>query len=228
MSAGDSNRVSGGGRPDARPGLPLGVVVGLAAEGRIARRLGRVAVGGGLPAGAAVAAERLVAAGVSGLLSFGLAGGLDPALRPGDLVIPEAVLLDGIVWSTDAALRRRFGAATAGALLAGTQIVADASAKRALFEATGAVAIDLESGAVAQVARRHGLPFAVLRAVCDPAERNLPPAALAALNAAGAIGLSRVLAAVARRPGQIGELLRLAGDARLARRGLIKACSDRR
>src|SRR5262249_31725217 len=158
--------------------------------------------GGGLPAGAQDAAKRLVARGVTGLVSFGLAGGLDPSLPPGHLVIPQAMLEDGMRYPTDAALSDSFGGANAALMLAGADIVAKSVAKRDLFLATGACAVDLESGAVARVARRHDLPFAVLRAICDPAGRDLPPAALVALDAGGAIGLLRVLASLARQPGQ--------------------------
>jgi adenosylhomocysteine nucleosidase len=67
------------------------------------------------------------------------------------------------------------------------------------------------------------LPFAVLRAVCDPAQRGLPPAALATLDAGGGIRFARVLGSVAARPWQIPALLRLALDAALARRALMRA-----
>jgi adenosylhomocysteine nucleosidase len=113
--------------------------------------------------------------------------------------------------------------AAAGLLLAGTTIIATKAAKQALFQATSAAAIDLESGAVAQVAQRYNLPFAVLRAICDPAERDLPPAALSALNHNGAIGLWRVVASIAANPGQIPNLIALAQDAAHARRALLNA-----
>jgi adenosylhomocysteine nucleosidase len=59
-----------------------------------------------------------------------------------------------------------------------------------------------------------------VRAVCDPADRDLPPAALAALNSAGVIGLGRVLASLLRAPRQLPLLLGLARDASAARRTL--------
>ena len=180
-------------------------------------------IGGGLPAGAEAAAHRLAAAGVGGLVSFGLAGGLDPALRPGAVVIPEIVLSDGCRFAADPALSHRLGAFNAVTLLAAARAVADAAEKSRLWHATGAVAVDLESGAVARVAASLGLPFAVLRAVCDPAEATLPPAALAALDADGAIGLWRVLGSLARHPGQLPALLRLAADAAAARRALLRS-----
>jgi adenosylhomocysteine nucleosidase len=202
--------------------MRLGFVVGLTAEARIAARFGfAVQAGGGTPAGAMEAASRLLADGATALVSFGLAGGLDPALRPGMVVIPDRVVCEGEVFPVDAGLASRFGGSMGVCLLAGRTIAADAQTKRALLIATGAQAIDLESGSVARVAASHGVPFAVVRAICDPAERDLPPAAMVALDQAGAIGLLAVLRSVLRQPGQIPGLLALARDAAQARRGLV-------
>ncbi len=202
--------------------MTLGIVVGLEAEGRIARGLaGPVAAGGGTPAGAAAAAERLVAGGATALLSFGLAGGLDPALAPGTLVVPGAVLHRGRPWPCDPALTSGVPAAAIATLIAPDAIVATAAAKAALFHATGAAAVDLESGAVAEAAARHGVPFAVLRAICDPAGRDLPPAALTALDAAGRIAPARLAASLLRHPSQIAGLIALGRDAARARRSLL-------
>jgi adenosylhomocysteine nucleosidase len=200
----------------------VGVVVGLAAEARIAGRLGwLVAVGGGTAAGAKTAARSLADAGVGALVSFGLAGGLDPTLRPGALIVPSAVIAGGSHHPTDPGLSRVLGGATPHAVLDAEAIVASVAAKRCLRDRTSAAAIDLESGAVACIASERGVPFAVLRAICDPAERVLPPAALAALDANGAIGTWRVIASLTARPGQLRALLVLAGDAAAARRSLV-------
>jgi len=199
----------------------IGVVVGLRAEARIARRLGwPVAVGGGTPAGAERAARALVAKGARALVSFGLAGGLFSGLRPGDVLVPEAVLVDGVPIACDAALAARLGGMTPHRLLAGTTIAATAASKKELWRTTGAHAIDLESGAVALVAGAEKIPFAVLRAICDPAARELPPAAQLALDQAGFIGVWRVLFSTARRPGQIFTLFALAADVAAAHRAL--------
>lgn len=208
-----------------KPGLDfgprLGVVTGLEAEARLARRLGApVEAGGGTADGARAAAERLIRAGVRGLLSFGLAGGLDPALRPGDVLVPERVLSDSGSWATDPALRHALGRGRADPVFGGGTVLATAAAKRDLHARTGAAAVDLESAEVAEVAQRYGLPFAVLRAVCDPAHRDLPLAALVALDGGGRIGMVRVLRAVAARPREVPALLALGADAARARRSL--------
>lgn len=200
-----------------------GFVTGLAAEARIAARFGYPAqAGGGTPAGAKAAANRLIGAGATALVSFGLAGGLDPALCPGTVILPSTVLLDGEPAQADASLAKRFGGLTAHTILGGCRIAADAATKRRLRAATQAHAIDLESATVARVAAAHDLPFIVIRAICDPAERDLPPAALLALDPNGAIGLWGVLRSVFGNPRQIPSLLALARDAKLARRALLR------
>jgi adenosylhomocysteine nucleosidase len=142
------------------------------------------------------------------------------------VVIPETVLCDGQAFQADAALVARFGGFSGHSLLAGDTVATNAAVKRTLF-ATGAQAIDLESGAVARAAATHSLPFAVVRAICDPAERDLPPAALIALDQDGAIGLLAVLRSVLRQPAQIPALLALAGDAARARRSLQRILHSR-
>jgi adenosylhomocysteine nucleosidase len=199
--------------------MTLGIVTGLIAEARLGCPLGLVRAGGGLPDGAAAAAEWLIGQGVDGLVSFGLAGGLDPALSPGDIVVPETVLDGDLVHATAPSLSSRLGL-RGGVLLAGTAVVAIALEKAKLFARTGALAIDLESGAVARVAARHAMPFAALRAICDPAGRSLPPAALTAQDGRGAIGLLRLLASVARHPSQVPSLVALGRDAATARAAL--------
>ena len=129
------------------------------------------------------------------------------------------MLAEDGAWDADPAL---LGDATPGSLWGGGAVLATAADKAALFRRSGAVAVDLESAAVARVARRRGLPFAVLRAVCDPAERDLPPAALIALDPAGRIGLRGVLASVLAKPRQVPALLTLGADAGAARRALVR------
>ncbi len=199
----------------------LGIVVGLAAEARIARGLGgMVEVGGGGTEGALAAAQRLAGRGAHALLSFGLAGGLSPGMEAGGVIVPVAVMSDGEAWATDPALAALLGK-PAGTLLATAEIIATRAAKEAAWRRTGAVAVDMESGAVARVASRCRIPFAVLRAVCDPAGRTLPPAALDALDAGGRVRPLALLGSLARHPGQVAGLLALAREAGQARRALL-------
>ncbi len=76
----------------------LGVVTGMVAEARCRPPPGdaiEAAFSGGDPARALSGAARLVAEGARALLSFGIAGGLDPALDPGDLVVADTVVAPG-------------------------------------------------------------------------------------------------------------------------------------
>jgi adenosylhomocysteine nucleosidase len=203
-----------------------GVVTGLQAEARLAAPLGPAEAGGGLAAGAGAAAERLVARGITGLVSFGLCGGLDPALRPGMVLVPRSVIASGRSYRTDPALSAALGGWSVDSILAEDVAATDPASKREKFAATGAAGIDLESGEVARVAARENLPFAVLRAVCDPAEAGLPPAAMAALDAQGRISFWAVAASLLRDPGQIPALIALARATAAARTALVRRVGD--
>lgn len=199
----------------------LGVVVGLEAEAVLARRLGHpVRVGGATAEGGRRAAGALVAGGATHLLSFGLAGGLDPALRPGAVLVPDRVMVGNRCLRCDAALRARLGAGAASGLLHSDVPVAEAAEKRRLFDETGCASVDMESGAVAAAAAAAGLPFAVLRAVCDPAERTLPAAARLPLRPDGRVRAGAVAGSILRDPRQLPALVALGRDAALARRML--------
>ena len=151
------------------------------------------------------------------VLSFGLCGGLDPRLRPGDIVIPDAVVDGDERWPVDPGLRALLGEGEGGALYAGEVLVSPKD-KRHTHRTLGAVAVDVESAAVA----RAGVPFAVLRAVCDPAGRGLPRVAQVALDGRGRINALRVTAAILVRPHQLPALFMLARDAARARRALVR------
>ena len=205
----------------------IGIVVGLRAEARIARKLGwDVAVGGGDAAGAARAAETLVARGANALVSFGLAGGLDPGLRPGTILVPRAILVNGEQFACDPELMRRLGGMTPHVILGGDTVLASAEAKRTARRQSQASAVDLESAPVARVAQRHNLRLAAMRAICDPAERGLPPAALLALNQRGGINPLQVTLSVLRNPGQLPTLLALARDATQGRTALLRRTDE--
>ena len=124
-------------------------------------------------------------------------------------------------WPTHPPLAARLGR-VGGAVYSGGSIVVTAAEKQALFERTGAAAVDLESAAVAVQAARHAIPFAVLRAICDPANRSLPQAALVALDPSGRISPWKVARMAAKRPAELPALIGLATDAARARRALSR------
>ncbi len=199
-------------------------VCGLAVEARIAAGDGVVTVaGGGRSAELAIAIEACIAARAQPLLSFGMARALDAALRPGTLVVADAVISGDDRYGTDdrwsLSLREATGAVS-GVIAAGDAMVVDAAAKRRLRVTTGAVAVDMESQVVARIARRHALPFAVFRAIADPAERSLPSAATVAMKPGGGIDLAAVLGSIARSPRQLPQLIAIGLDTRRALRAL--------
>ena len=145
------------------------------------------------------AAAGLKAGGAVALMSFGFAGALDSSLRPGDLVLPETVHA-GYPMSVDLGWRSRLRqmlpaslSVSGGTLVASKQVLSSASAKLQLARVTGARAVDMESGAVAEAAVDAGLPFLAVRVISDAVEFSPPVALLAAIRPDGSADLVRLL-----------------------------------
>jgi len=207
----------------------IGIVVGMRSEAGLLPASSSVACSGGIPAKARRLAAELLDAGAIGLVSFGIAGGLAPALRPGDLIIGTGVVSNGHVLDADRdwqfQLLERLPAARSGLIQGETEIIATAERKAQLFAASGALAVDLESEAVADACHAAGKPFAVIRAVADPANRCLPSLALDALDADGRPLPMKVAAGLLRRPFELPGLIRVGLDSRAALSTLAAAVS---
>jgi hopanoid-associated phosphorylase len=221
---------------------PLLAVCGLAFEAAIAAGPGVVTVCGPGPGRLAARLEEVLdgrSAGRSagpragarsawaGIISFGCAGALDPALVAGTCIVATGVeTRDGLLGADPAwvrALMHRLPAAREGRLAGLDLPLATPGDKARLWRDSGACAVDMESHVAAAAARRHGVPFAACRVVLDPSWRSVPPCALVAMRDDGRTALLPLLRCLAGAPGELGPLCALALDARRARRGLRQA-----
>jgi len=200
---------------------------GLAAEAKIARRAGLTAVVGAGDHRRTVAVVEEAASTAECLVSFGIAGALAPGLKAGDIILSTEVIDEDRRWLSSDSLRSRIAelvreiGATEGPVLGAQIVLATKADKRRAWHDTGAIAVDLESVVVARAAAALGIPFIVLRAIADPASRELPPAALVPLGGDGRPALGQVLASVMRRPQQLPTLLGVAREARQALQALV-------
>lgn len=211
--------------------IPLGVVVALRTEARCLVRgpfppdkpvhtlEGLIVKLSGLgPGQAHMAAEELLSRGASALLSWGCSGGLSPSVLPGDLILPKTVISSEQApfhshtpWHQ--ALYDLLKGSThphPGPIIQSLHVIRNKEEKSVLFENSGAIAVDMESVPVAQVAARAGIPFMAIRVVLDPWNMGLPDPALSGTDEYGRLLPLRFMKTLIRRPQDLVELVRLA------------------
>lgn len=169
--------------------------VGRGAPGALVARTGT----GPARAAAGVGGHRAAASdhGVRAVAVTGVAGGLVPGMRPGQVVVADRVLRPDGTIVTDlpsaaliaTALRRDGIAVSVGGVVSTTRLVRDDPTRRSLAAATGAIAVDLESASL--LADDWGLPSAVVRVVSDSPGRRL-------VSPGTALDLARALQVLAR------------------------------
>lgn len=235
----------------------IGVVAALPAEARVLTRAADKMMQG-LPAkgkivvrqsGIGLQAARRQAkylADISELLvSFGVSGGLHPALKTGDLVLADRVLtwdpglfLTAARKQNDKAAPHKLSPTQAlplsfradaglidyiaekfqentihfyqGPILCSPKPISTAASKVSAHRLTGALAVDMESCAVCEVAEEAGLPFFCLRAVCDSADQTVADTLLAMVDDQGNPRIGYLLAHLVRRPWLLQDVIQMA------------------
>lgn len=190
---------------------PVLVVTGTRREGAVLCGAGiKVIAGGGDAEFLARELAREVR-GAAGIISFGMCGALDPALRIGDWVI-GTIIVGRREEACDsrwiASLSSSLPAARAGPIYADGRLIANAADKASLHRETGALAADMESHIAARAAAEAGLPFAILRCVSDEADANVPPAIAVAMRPGGGLALGAAFSSIMKQPSQLPGLIR--------------------
>jgi nucleoside phosphorylase len=187
----------------------------------VRRRLGagggvRVVTTGMGQQAAAGAAAAALGGGVTAVVVAGLAGGCDPALRAGTVVVATGLCdLGGRTLDAppvDPAICAAVLAVAAPAVagtVASVDAVVDGPASRARLAATGALAIETEAAGWAAACLRAGVSLLVVRAVLDTPQRPLGAAAGLVRPGATAPSAWR-LARLGAHPAAWGSLARLA------------------
>ena len=170
------------------------------------------------------------------VIGTGVAGALSGGLRPGDIVIadramkaredgphPEHVVpIDRVTLEyCERTLHAAGLASSTGAILSSPRVIPNGVAKRAAKQHSGAIAVDMESAAIAAEASARGVPFAIVRTVIDSLDDEIFGAAMADEE-----GRVKPLAAanyLMRNPGAVLKLPWMIRNLALATRALADA-----
>ena len=163
------------------------------------------------------------------IISAGFGGGLQPSIGAGDIVIGTEAL--DLCQDAGSAVRCRFahslsahqevdcansgGQVHRGRILTADDIILRAATKQHLGRATGALAADMETSAVATVCAAHGTDLLAVRCITDTSHEDLPEN-LDDFFMVGQLQLGRILTACNRHPRLIVDLARLGLRAKAA------------
>jgi adenosylhomocysteine nucleosidase len=191
----------------------LGILCGIKAEEAIALKVANadVACAAARPQKARWLARELVKRGAKRLMSFGIAGGLEPGMPIGSMIIGSQVAATDGTWACDkpwvGELMQKFPQAHCGSVWGSETLIATAREKRALYEKSRCLIVDMESQCAAQIAAEAGLPLAVLRVVCDSADMDVPPVVMHVISEDGSVNIGGGIWHVMRHPSQVPDLI---------------------
>ncbi len=154
----------------------------------------------------------LISKGVRVILAAGIAGGLDPKLSHGDVIVARRIYSEmsadcsPIACSSvvnNLCVDKTVPAIRWADVVSCECVVGTPDDKARLFAETGAAAVDMESYAVGQVCENAGIRFFVVRAISDTAADKLP-----FVLVDGCLSTSTLLRTLCTQPGELIGLLR--------------------
>jgi adenosylhomocysteine nucleosidase len=143
------------------------------------------------------------------VLTCGFAGGLNPDLDAGTVMFSE-------VEETGLAERLLQWGAVRGRFHCAERVAITSADKRALWNATGADAVEMESAFIHAICGERNIPCATVRVILDPAGEDLPLDFNALMTPRQRIHYPKLIGTILARPGRILPLLRFQREARLA------------
>ena len=179
---------------------------------------------------ASSAAKALMEEGATALLSWGSAGGLYSKLSSGSLVLPKVIIrADRSIYPTDAQWHERLCNRLRGYVDLHEGPLAESSTplnnhlkKEDFYRRTEAIAVDMESGAVAAVAQEADISFMAIRAISDPFDAIVSASILNAIDEFGELDMFRFTKGLMRHPFELFSLIRLGQNFRAAQTTLAK------
>lgn len=152
------------------------------------------------------------------LLSCGFAGALRPDIPIGSIVVADSIV-DQHEQSLKIDLHMPADPARGlfvGRLLTADELVRTVASKKQLGEQHSALAVDLESLAVAQVARENKIRFLAVRVISDDLSADLPPEILSVVGATGSVRLGAAIGALWKRPAAAKDMWQMREQAQSA------------
>lgn len=172
------------------------------------------------------------------LVSSGVAGGVRPGLDTGDLVIAENVSysMQSDFESEDLQLESSFPCNEGfvelarqvsedaevrfhcGDLLTVKNVIGTAKAKKRIGEQASFIAVDMESAAIAEVAHKKGVEFAIVRSISDNVGEDIDIANI--ISEDGKVKYSNLAVDIIRNPQRLAVLMRLQKQTKAAAKSL--------
>lgn len=144
---------------------------------------------------------------VSLVLIAGIAGGLDPSLTVGDVVLELCCALEGLPMRSPAR-RAKIGSVE--------RPICTTAEKAELFASTGAVAVEMEAATLKARFDARRIPWVHLRAISDSADDSIDPAVLSLVDVLGRPRPATVASYLVRNPLRLKTLQKLGRSSALA------------
>jgi adenosylhomocysteine nucleosidase len=152
------------------------------------------------------------------VLAAGYSGALRPEMKVGDIVVADSIVdRHGQELSVDLRMPTEgVKGLHRGRFVTSDEMIRTVREKQELAERHAAIAVDMESLAVAQICRDRAVPFMAVRVISDDLSGDLPPEVLSVFGPTGTVRVGAIVGSLWKRPSSVKDLWRLREQANVA------------
>lgn len=196
----------------------VGFVTGINSEAKILESSNAIVFCSNMmPRNVVSGTKKLISQGADLIISFGLAGALDPGLKSGSIIISTQVLTPsykkiscnpslGIKIFN---LKKSKSGVYFRPIVGSNYPITSATEKKKIFKNSKAAAVDMETHIAAQIAQKQRVPFLAIRSICDTANQNLPDFVATIIKNQKKLNILQVLRLIVSRPSELKKFSKL-------------------
>ena len=172
--------------------------------------------------------EKLISQGVDLIISFGIAGALDPRLKSGSIIISTQVLTplykripcNPSLGIKIFKLKKNKSGVYFRPVIGSNYPITNKTEKKKIFKDSGAAAVDMETHIAAKIAQKKGIPFLAVRSICDTTDQNLPDFIATNIENKKKLNILKILELIVKKPYELKKFPKLIMNYRKSMNGL--------
>ena len=194
----------------SKKSLKIGIVVGLKSEERSIPKNNNIFVARGYGQEAYKAAKKVLKNNIDLIISFGLAGGMNPKIKNSEIIIPKKIFNEKFKFhKTSYFFNSYLEKKCKEKVISKVNLITSQKILNKKMNTSLIDAVDMEADFVFKAAREHNVPFSSVKVIFDDLKNPIPNFLISTINTKGQLKALNLFFLILKKPYRIKNLIEI-------------------
>ena len=190
--------------------LKIGIVVGLKSEEKSIPKNNNIFVARGYGQEAYGAAKKVLKNNIDLIISFGLAGGMNPEIKNSDIIIPKKIFNEKFrFYKTSSFFNSYLEKKCKEKVISKVNLITSQKILNKKMNTSLIDAVDMEADFVFKAAIEHNVPFSSVKVIFDDLKNPIPNFLISTINTKGQLKSLNLFFLILKKPYRIKNLIEI-------------------